>query len=686
MTIDGLIGNPPRDQNFQNLSINDRINSCIGTFQRQLTIPLTVDVNTFPVRTRGSIVYDLMTDTIWYSDGIRWLPISAVSSRQILDTITIFVNAESGSDDNNGLTSQTAVNTIQTGINILGTFLAKNGVLQLEGNSAFDLGNNPSLDFFPATSFVGNIVVRGTQLDLIDDTVTSIPTPSGIGPFDTWTVINGTNGGYPISDYLSHFVHNTTQDRIYTVLDNGASSVDTITGNNAPNGLGDAWTIEDSFTLFKVQTILEFSGILSIINPTNSEVTFEYIWVLPEAGASWNNVVLPVTTFRGCRLDVNSERAYTGTMNIEGCYSKNVTPVETLFCPAEQDVCRRIDSFWLDGPSIVFSNTCSAIFMNCTNSIQENIFSFNISVESGEFQGFSIMISNSLSHTLMLCNQSTVYSLENIDFTNRTDVTFSVTLLGVGNTGPSLGHIRNAKLTNISTQQNSSCVNLLFGGKMHFAGSVDFTSTGHCVQANGGATITMFPSNIFSMVSTGTVRGPVSLDNGSEMSIRLSSGAPDTNFSTVNTLSRSFIQVLNGSKFIVLNASGSGMKLVTFSANNPRLFEISNYSTVILQNTNGLGFTITNSRVGGSLVSADHGSNYCDDAISIASTYSTNAGTTIDLETGSTATITQPLIDATAVTLVSCGNAAAVAGPGPYSTSINDYSAVPTQNCSITFG
>jgi hypothetical protein len=653
------------------------------------TIPRIEDASVFPAQPKGSIVYDLATDTIWYSNGVTWLPLNAATSGVVLDSITIYVNAGTGSDTNDGLTSATAVATIQKGIDILGTFLTNEGILQLEGTTPFDLGVDPTLNFFPATSFSGNIIVRGTQLDTISDTVASIPSPSGIGPFDTWTVVNGTSGGYPVSDYLSHFIHNTTQDRIYTVLDNGVSSVDTITGNGAPNGLEDAWVVGNSFTLFKVQTIIEFSGTLTILNPQNTPLLFEYVWVQPASGATWTNVQLPVTTFRGCRLDVYSERAYTGSMNIEGCYSKNVMPVETLFCASEQHVCRRINSFWLDGPSIVFNDSCFAAFFNCTNSIQE-IIRFNIQVESGDFQGFSIMISNSLSGQQMLCEHSSIYTLENIDFTNRTDTSGAVDVIKTSEAGQSVGSITNAKLTNVSTQLNSNCVNFSFGGKIHFVGSVDFTSTGRCMRMNGGASATMFSSGgSFSMVTSS--RGTIfDLDNASELSIRLSGGSMTHTFTSTAALSANNFMILkNGSRFLVNNASGGGAAVVVCSADNPSVFDIDQYSAVVLTNTSSSvpGFTFTNVQAGGNIVTARHSSNYCDDAAIVTglSTYSA-LGTTIDLQTGSNATITQPITDTTAATLVSCGNAVAVPGPGPYSTSLNDYSAAPPQNCSITFG
>ena len=446
---------------------------------------------------------------ITIADSGTVLEISALGGGEAIPSITIYVNAGTGNDANDGLTSLTAVQTIQKGLDILGTYLSEEGIIQLEGNTPFNLGNNPTLNFFPATSFSGNIKILGTRIDEVTDTVLSIPSPSGIGPFDTWTVVNGTVGGYLPSDYSTHFIQNTTNGRYYTVQDNHAGSVDTITGNDAPNGKGDAWTAGDSFTLFKAGSIIQFSGNLTILNPNNTTTIFEAIWVQPVTGGSWTNIKLPVTTFRGCRLDVDSERAYVGSMVIEGCYSKNVNPlVETLFCPAEQKACRSCDSFWLDGPSIVYSDTCSAIFLNCTNSVQENTFGFNIQVESGDFQGYSIKVSNSLSHRVILVNQASIYSLENIDLTNRTGVTFPPNLLDAGGDGPSVGFIRNAKLTNLSAQQNNTCVGLGFGGKMNFRGELILASTGPCIKANGGATITMLLS--VCEISTTTSRNLIS--------------------------------------------------------------------------------------------------------------------------------------------------------------------------------
>ena len=58
------------------------------------------------------------------------------------------------------------------------------------------------------------------------------------------------------------------------------------------------------------------------------------------------------------------------------------------------------------------------------------------------------------------------------------------------------------------------------------------------------------------------------------------------------------------------------------------------------------------------------------------------------LDRGSIANFSSALEDNTVgnMNLLIVGNLAAVAGPGPYSTSANDYALGPTQNCNVTFG
>jgi hypothetical protein len=270
---DPVLGKVPQDTSYANAVITNSLVVCEGSFSRQLTIPQVMDIQSALVKPRGSIAYDIATNSIWYSDGNEWFPVAAMGNdKQLLDSITIYVNAQTGSDDNNGLSSETAVFSVQSGLDIMGTFLAREGILQLEGSVPFDFGDNAVLNFFPAAVFMGSITVRGTPSNTIQDTVASI---TNIGPFDTWNRITGISGNYPVSAYAQSFIRNDTTNRVFAVEDNAAGTVDTIAGNDVFSGNVPAWTVGDTFTLLQIRNVLQFSGLLVLETSNSANITFE---------------------------------------------------------------------------------------------------------------------------------------------------------------------------------------------------------------------------------------------------------------------------------------------------------------------------------------------------------------------------------------------------------------------------
>lgn len=600
----------------------------------------------------------------------------------ILDSITVFINEETGSDLNNGLTSATPLKTIQKGIYILGKFTAREGILQLEGNVPFNLGTNPVLDFYPATRFIGSIIVQGTLINNINDTVTSIPSPSGVGPFDTWSKLNIMNGGLIPFDYVKSFIKNNTQNRIYTILSNSNSSIDVITGNNALNGLHDPWNIGESLTLFKIKNIIQFSGELKILNSSNVNITFQYIWIKPAAlPSTWNNVKLQVITFRGCRMDTNSFRSYTGSMILEGCYSENRN-FETIFSPIEQNTSKIFNSVWLNGPGTEFNDTCSAFFVYSTDCLSINS-SFNI--QSADFEGFSIKMTGITSHVGMNIQNGSIFKLSNISLENISSITFPISLI---ESSGGKGVINNLNIINNSTQSNNSCIELAFSSTLHLSGSTYLQSTGRCINLNGGSSLDVFSNPLNMKINPITNRPLINLDNNSRMSIRLSNDHIHVYeaLNPIPTSNSSLIIVQTGSSFSLNNNSGNGS--VTFLSNSGSIFSIINsYLSILTTSGNTI---IKNSRNDGSGIICNSLSKFIEITQSPGNiihstkqTSSTNA--TVVLNSGSSSSLTPNLTDSTATNLLICGSLPTISGPGSYSTSINDYSLINTKNCFASF-
>jgi len=600
----------------------------------------------------------------------------------ILDSIKVFINEKTGSDLNNGLTSATAVKTIKKGIYILGKFTAKEGILQLEGNIPFNLGTNPVLDFYPATSFIGSIIVQGTFINNVTDTVISIPSPSGVGPFDTWSKLNIMNGGLIPFDYVKSFIKNNTQNKIYTILSNSSSSIDVITGKGASNGLPDPWNVGESLTLFKIKNIIQFSGELKILNSSNVNITFQYIWIKPAALLSaWNNVKLQVITFRGCRMDTNSFRSYTGSMILEGCYSENRN-FETIFSPIEQNTSKIFNSVWLNGPGTEFNDTCSAFFVYLTDCLSVNA-SFN--VQSADFEAFSIKMTGITSHIGIKIQNGTIFKLTNVFLENIASVTFPVSLI---ESSGGKGVIINLNAVNNSTQSNNSCIALGFSSNLYLNGSTYLKSTGKCIESDGGSYLDIFSNPLNMIINPIANRPLISLDNNSRMSVRLSSDHIHVyeTLIPIPTFNSTLILVQTGSSFSLNNSSGNGS--VKFLTDSKNIFSIiDSYLSILTTSGNTI---LTNLRNDGSGIFCNSQSKFNERTQppgniihSTKQTSLTNA--TVVLDSGSSTSLTPNLTDITATNLLICGSLPTIPGPGPYSTSINDYSLINTKNCFASF-
>ncbi len=75
--------------NLSNRSVRKDLSVCTVTKAFRDTIPRVANVAFFSIQPKGSIVYDLITNLIYYSDGLVWIPICSSSSLvTVVDTVT----------------------------------------------------------------------------------------------------------------------------------------------------------------------------------------------------------------------------------------------------------------------------------------------------------------------------------------------------------------------------------------------------------------------------------------------------------------------------------------------------------------------------------------------------------------------------------------------------------------------
>lgn len=646
--------------------------------------PAVPDASVYPILPAGTIIYDETTQTVWYSDGTSWKPIDSNTSGVIVSALTIYANAGTGSDSNDGLTPGTAVQTIQTALNILSTYLVYNGTIQLLGATPFDLGTDSTLNFFPATTRVGNLMIKGTRLNIVNDTVASFA--HNIGPFNTWTRVTGTGGGYTPSLYEAWFVQNNTKDTFYTILDNGAGTVDTIAGDGAPNGQIDAWDNGDSFTMYTLESTITFSGTVELLNSSNDAVIFQDVWIQPPVGGTWKNPLLPIMTYNACRMDTNSLISYTGSMILNGIYSEN-TGTETEFCVLETGAYRILNSAWLNGPAIQLNNISSASFFNSTDC--QSVLDGRSFVVEGNFTGYSMSLTGFIG-VIVIQITSGVYNFnyvyaENTASSNSPDPNANSRIFNCGES--STGVLSNAQLIQNSTINTQPQVVVIgFNGRLDVQNTQIWTTTsgpagGSVLIAFGGAIITIFSPSMTVTGNSGAAL--IDLDNNSYCVIRTNAGFTNTWTSTAGNA-----VTLRTNSAIAMRIGSS----ISFTANTTSsVFNLDLGASLDVTMTAGT-FSITNPNANGSGVICDHGSRY---NISSAGTvsYSTRQSggsttkATIVLRHGSLASSTANITDTGVgnVNVLIYGTVV-VAGPGPYSTPVNDFAAGTPENCGMSFG
>lgn len=433
-----------------------------------------------------------------------------------------------------------------------------------------------------------------------------------------------------------------------------------------------------------------FSGILQLNNPSNSNISFENLYINPNVNAEWHGNTLSFTTFRGCRLDSNSHNSYIGNMNIEGCYSENLT-TPTSFAPFHDITIKNVDSFWLNGPRTSFNNIAKVNFLNMTNcqdpdytlyssAVNLSLYSINITSTSSSYV-FNLGAYYTTTILNGICNV-TALNIENNNVSNSF-------LVAVAD-GPQTLVIDGARLVN--NANSGSCVLVALGASVVFTTSYSGEFFPVNISSNQAAFVVFMGGEI--IIDNGDVTattngntGLCALSENSRLIIRPRAGDSLT-FSMPNAGNTALIIVSQNSIFDI-NLDGSG-STINFSANTTGpVVAVNDHSTFIITGFSGTTFNIINTNPNGYGVRCVRKSNYvATTGTTIA--YSTNQislnRATLVLNSGSSGQSTQPISDSTASRLLITGNVAAVAGPGSFNTSQNDYALIPTQNCSMTFG
>ena len=168
--------------------------------------------------------------------------------------------------------------------------------------------------------------------------------------------------------------------------------------------------------------------------------------------------------------------------------------------------------------------------------------------------------------------------------------------------------------------------------------------------------------------------------------MRLDDGSTTT-FSQIVANIISMINVSQSATFLI-NVNDPTAVLNMNGDTTEGIITVSEGGNLYFTGIGGATFVLSNANADGSGIVARQKSNILlstQTAIQFSTTQVSPTKAVLVLLTGASASSFNTITDVTCTNLIICGNAATIPGPS-YSTSFNDYTTVPPQNCFISFG
>lgn len=303
------------------------------------------------------------------------------------DHVVVYVDPTRGRDRYSGNRAATAVRTLGRAIERLGARSSvSNCTIKLLAGTTYDMGADTVLDFLPAMARCDRVIVRGARSSLVQDRVHAV---SDFGPYNRWRRVETTNAALTAGDYEGAHIENKETGRIYVVAQNGAATIDTISGDvagfetafEAGTGValtpaaGPSFSAGDTIELYKLSTRLTFQNELKLSIPFG-KVEFQDLIMDGEQDSSWQNPASAThrVAFRGCHLtsrtdvDAPSTRpaAFAGSYFLEGCFLQG-TDQGTAINRFEPGACISAESLWVNATSLTFMGDCHLYYLKATN-------------------------------------------------------------------------------------------------------------------------------------------------------------------------------------------------------------------------------------------------------------------------------------------------------------------------------
>jgi hypothetical protein len=443
-------------------------------------------------------------------------------------SVSVYVNATTGSDANTGANSSAPVQTLQRALDLMQFNSADLGIVEIT-STTLALGANPLINFFPLNGRYGRVIIRGPKTQLASDIVasTAIFAPNMIG-------INGTTGGYTAAAFAKKYAVNrtTTYDTRTQIITNTGSNISTIDSAESgaiTSGLTPAvWTAGDSFQVFDISTVLSWTGNLRLQIAPENKVIFDSLIIRPGTNAEFESSPRPMTTsylvhFRSCQLEsVGSAlgATYIGNFIIEGCYCLsalasnrflNYGGLLALNNYAER-VCIRLQNF----PGIIAalfvlnSETAGGVF--CANS---KVYLTEISTSGGagaDILNFNQSTQGQVIQVLQVAAAATPFRIDrsSIDLSNAT---IGVVAGAVNSFVATRGSIANLFTVTISDPGNVAAGSAISGSRASITAVTITGSSTHGLTINNGSSV-----NVVTSLSVSNALGAgILVDQGSEL-------------------------------------------------------------------------------------------------------------------------------------------------------------------------
>ena len=250
-----------------------------------------------------------------------------------------------------------------------------------------DLSESPTLNFFPASTTIGELTIRGTRN--VAESNLLFTAIGSHGPNSIWLSVT-VDATLPASTYNRFFATFDEGDVPFIILDNTATTVDFV-GTSFEVFQGFDPVVGNTFCVYTLESSIIWnpSQQVDLKIGNHTDITFKDITIDAKGGAEWvnPNSRTPLIFYQTCDMTTSSTfgGAYRNSMHMLACLGRG-TVVNPRFLAPGSNQCVHLERSYIATVAFQVPISCAIEW-----SYFEDL-AFGIEIDTGDFQFFSCWI------------------------------------------------------------------------------------------------------------------------------------------------------------------------------------------------------------------------------------------------------------------------------------------------------